>query len=47
MALNSHWNKKIHEQTEFTLNKRNFEIVKVRDCMVEGNLIRIIWYYLY
>jgi len=34
-------------QTESHRNERDPEAVHVWGCMVEGRLIRIVWYYLY
>jgi hypothetical protein len=34
-------------QTESHQNERDHEAMQGYDCMVEGRLIRIVWYYLY
>jgi hypothetical protein len=38
---------KLLGKTESHHNERDPEAVQVWDCMVEGRLIRIVWYYLY
>jgi hypothetical protein len=34
-------------KTESHRNERDPEAIEVWDCMVEGRLIKIVWYYLY
>jgi hypothetical protein len=38
---------KLLGKTESHRNERDPKVVQVWDCMVEGRLVRIVWYYLY